>query len=450
MNEALLKSKWRTMNKICKIYPESIAEEVSIAVGDEVIKINGYPVEDILDFIFLLNDEYVEIELKKSNGEIWDLEIEKDYDEPLGVEFENPIMDDAKRCHNQCVFCFIDQLPCGMRDSLYFKDDDSRLSFLQGNFITLTNLKKRQFERIIKYRMSPINVSVHTTNPDLRIKMLGNRFAGEILNRVKTLTDNGIVVNAQIVLCPGYNDGLELEKTLNDLSGLNENLNSVAVVPIGLTDHRQNLIEMDGFNCDSAKDVIDFVEEFQRRMLVKRGSRFVFLADEFYIMANTPFPNPDAYEGFLQFEDGIGMIQKLYYEVDRQLTKVRKIPSENRFVKIITGFAAAPYLEKLAHYVISKYPMVHVEVQAIQNNYFGNKITVAGLLTGKDIISQTIINKKYDVILTSIFMYKSGEEVLLDDMTRTELEQYFGYPVEIIDGSGAGFIDAILYGGTHE
>ena len=223
------------MNRIKTVDKGSIAEEIDIEVGDILLTINNQPVVDIIDYMFLTNDETIEIEIQKPDGEIWAIEIDKDYDEPLGIEFENPIIDQAKRCTNNCVFCFIDQLPKGMRDSLYFKDDDSRLSFLQGNFVTLTNLKDADIDRIIRYRISPINVSVHTTDPELRVKMLGNRFAGNILERLKLLIDGGITVNVQIVLCPGYNDGDALKRTLSDLVGFHPNLKSIAIVPIGLT-----------------------------------------------------------------------------------------------------------------------------------------------------------------------------------------------------------------------
>ena len=309
------------MNQIKTVEPGSIAEELEIEVGDQLISINQQPVVDIIDYMFLSNDEFVEIEIEKSNGEIWTLDIEKEYDEPIGITFENPIIDDAKRCTNNCVFCFIDQLPKGMRPSLYFKDDDSRLSFLQGNFVTLTNLKEPDIERIIRYRISPINVSVHTTDPELRKKMLGNRFAGNIMERLKKLVDGGIVVNAQIVLCPGYNDGDALDKTLTDLMTLHPNLNSVAIVPIGLTNHRQGLIQMEGFVQKNAAETINRVHAFQSKAYKKLKTRFAFLADEFYIQAILPFPEDNAYESYIQLEDGIGMIRKLTTEIEEFLKK---------------------------------------------------------------------------------------------------------------------------------
>lgn len=441
--------KGEPMNFIKSIDPESIAEELEIVVGDALISINGQPVIDIIDYMYLCNDEYLEVEIQKVDGEIWVYEIDKTYDEPLGITFDNPIIDCAKHCSNKCVFCFIDQLPKGMRETLYFKDDDSRLSFLQGNFVTLTNLKEADLDRIIRYKISPINVSVHTTDADLRRKMLGNRFAGNILERLKQLTEGGIVVNAQVVLCPGYNDEEALSSTLNDLMALYPNLNSVAVVPIGLTDHREGLPVMMGYDHARALSVINRVTLFQNHAFSTYGTRFAFLADEFYIKANVDFPSDEAYEGYLQLEDGIGMIRKLSTEMALLLKKPSKKPIPVQRIAIGTGVAAAPYLKTIMDGVMRTYPTVSIDVFPVINNFFGENITVSGLVTGKDLMLQLTDLKGYDRLLLPASMFRAGESVLLDDVHIDDLETHFGIQVIKVDYSGEHLMHHILNGGTH-
>ena len=435
------------MNKIKKVLPGSIAEELEIESGDILLSINNKKVVDIIDLMYLTNDEFIVVEIQKKDGEIWDLEIDKEFDEELGIEFENPIIDDATRCSNNCVFCFIDQLPKNMRSTLYFKDDDSRLSFLQGNFVTLTNLNEDKFNRIIEYRISPINVSVHTTNPELRVKMLGNRFAGNIMERLEKLTSNGIVVNAQIVLCPGYNDGEELRRTLDDLVTLGANLQSVAIVPIGLTKHRQGLIEMQGFNQVTSKQVIDIVHPFQERALKKIGTRFAFLADEFYLLSGVPFPPYEAYESFIQHEDGIGMIRKLDHEVREILGSKHYSLETHRQVLIVTGVAAYPYLKSLASAMMAEFPNLEIEVKKIENDFFGERITVAGLVTGTDIKKQVLNAENCDAILLPVSMFRADEDVMLDDCSITDLETHYRKPVVKVGEMGIDFVESILYGG---
>lgn len=445
------------MNRIKSVDKNSLAEELEIEVGDILHSINGQPVVDIIDYMFLINDEYIEIEIEKQDGEIWELEIDKDFDETLGIEFENPIIDHARSCTNNCVFCFIDQLPKGMRESLYFKDDDSRLSFLQGNFVTLTNLKDDDINRIIRYRISPINVSVHTTNPELRQKMLNNKFAGNIMSRLKQLVEGGITVNAQIVLCPNYNDGEALKSTVMDLMTLRPNLNSVAIVPIGLTNHREGLLPMRGFNKVEAQDTIRIVHELQQTALEKIGTRFAFLADEFYILAEQDFPENDAYESYIQLEDGIGMIRKLRTELDEAIIKYQKksklkkslLPQK---VIVITGTAAYPFLEDMLVKVSQAFPTVEVQVKPIINDFFGDKITVAGLLTGKDIETQLESDldvSQFDCVLMPASMFRSDEEILLDDMSIDDLNKRFGIPFVKVDCEGEALLQHLLYGGKH-
>ena len=295
-------------NLVSKVYKGSIAEEIGIEVGDVLLSVNGERVEDIIQYKFLISDEYIELEIQKINGRVYLYEIEKDYDEELGIEFTNPIIDKAKSCRNKCVFCFIDQLPEGMRETLYFKDDDSRLSFLQGNFVTLTNMSEDDINNIIKYRISPINISVHTTNPELRRKMINNKFAGKLMDTMRRLAEAGIEMNAQIVLCPGYNDKKELERTLEDLASLRPYVHSAAIVPVGITRYRDNLAKLEIFDEKSASETIDQIHKLQEKYLEELGTRFAFLSDEFYIIAKRPLLKYDEYEGFLQFEDGASIL----------------------------------------------------------------------------------------------------------------------------------------------
>ncbi len=440
------------MSFIKSVEANSLAEELEIEVGDRLIAINGNPIYDIIDYMFLINDESVVLEIEKKDGDIWEIEVDKDFDETLGVEFDNPIIDHARSCTNNCVFCFIDQLPKGMRESLYFKDDDSRLSFLQGNFVTLTNLKDADIDRIIRYRISPINVSVHTTDPELRKVMLNNRFAGHIMERLKKLIDGGIVVNAQIVLCPGYNDKAALERTLSDLMQFHPNLNSVAIVPIGLTQFREGLIEMKGFNKESALDTIERVHRFQKLALDKLDTRFAFLADEFYILAEQSFPEDAAYESYIQLEDGIGMIRKLTTEVSEVLNS--KAFANKSYPKslIVTGTAAGPFVEALCTDIMKHVPELKVDVATIVNRFFGERITVAGLLTGKDIKEQIKLildQNRYDQVLLPSAMFRDSEEILLDDVTLEELSQFFSLPFIKVECTGYALIDNLTGGGKN-
>ncbi len=438
------------MNHIKKVYENSIAEELEVEEGDVLLSINGREIVDIMDFIYLCHDEYIEVDIQKKTGEIWSLEIDKEYDEPLGIDFVNPIIDHAKRCSNNCVFCFVDQLPKGMRETLYFKDDDSRLSFLQGNFVTLTNLKEADIDRIIEYHISPINVSVHTTDPELRKKMLGNRFAGDIMERLEKLTESGIVVNAQIVLCPGYNDGEALNKTLNDLIRFYPSLNSVAVVPIGLTRHRDGLIEMRPVDQKVALETIAIMDTFQNKVHATHDTRFAFLADEFYIQAESDFPEDESYEGYIQLEDGIGMIRKLITEVDEILSEDLSNPAEKQKVLVVTGTAASPYIQSICEKITDKYPEVQIDVKTVINEFFGQRITVVGLLTGTDIKAQLGPVDGYDRILLPESIFKSEDIVLLDDVTIDDLTDYFNVPVMKVKVDGEDLLKHILNGGSNE
>lgn len=427
-------------NKIVAIDKESIAEELGLEVGDRVLKINGRPLNDIIDYFYLLADEYVEVEVEKINGEVWLLEIDKEYYEELGVEFENPIMDKANSCSNNCVFCFIDQMPKGMRKTLYFKDDDSRLSFLQGNFVTLTNLKQRDLERIVEYRISPLNVSIHATDPEVRKKMLNNRFAGDVLERLKYLTDNQIEVNGQIVLCPGYNDGAVLERTLDDLFHL-QSLHSVAIVPVGITKFRDGLAPLTIFNEQLACETIDQVEAIQEKYL-ESGSRFAFLSDEFYMIGKRELPSYEAYEGFIQLENGVGLMRKFEYELETALAvehEVSKIPSTT----IFTGTSAYAFMKSMVRMIQEKYN-VDVDVIQVKNDFFGHTITVAGLLTAQDLLKAAKQVTLKDHVLIPDVMLRTGEPIFLDDVTLSTFEERIGKQVFVTKVEGQDFLDCIL------
>ena len=372
---------------ISSVAPGSIAQEMGIEPGDRLLEVNGKSPEDVFDYRYLMNEEEILVLIRKANGEEWELEIEKEYEDDLGIEFENGLMDDYRSCRNKCIFCFIDQLPKGMRSTLYFKDDDSRLSFLQGNYVTLTNMSEHDIDRIIQYKLSPINISFQTMNPELRCKMLHNRFAGEIFDKVKRLKDAGIIMNGQIVLCRGVNDGAELERSIRELTAYMPQLESVSVVPVGLTRYRDGLYPLEPFTKEDACEVLDLIHGWQEKLYKEWGNHFIHAGDEWYILAERPIPEEKTYDGYLQLENGVGMVRLLDEEVAQTLAGMtgddRKIHRT-----IATGELAAPFLRKHVESVRKKYPNVDIQVFAIKNEFFGGKITVAGLITGTDLISQ--------------------------------------------------------------
>ena len=407
-----------TNNVISKVYKDSIADELGIEVGDLLISINGEPIHDIIEYRFLLSDEYLEVEIQKQNREVYIYEIEKDYDDDLGIEFTNPIIDKAKSCRNKCVFCFIDQLPKGMRETLYFKDDDSRLSFLQGNFVTLTNMSEEDINNIIKYRISPINISVHTTNPELRKTMIKNKFAGNLYSIMERLAEAQIQMNCQIVLCPGYNDKEELERTVSDLTKLYPYVNSAAAVPVGITKHREHLPNLEIFNEKTAGETIDQVDKLQKKYLKELGTRFIFLSDEFYIMANRKLLDYDEYEGFIQFENGVGMISKFEREIKDYLENLSEDhKSKIKKVSIATGHSAYEFMCEMAKCIMEKCPNVQIDVYKIINNFFGDTITVSGLVTATDIIDQLKDKNLGETLYIPRSMLKADEEIFLDNIT---------------------------------
>ena len=434
-----------TNNVISKVYKDSIADELGIEVGDLLISINGEPIHDIIEYRFLLSDEYLEVEIQKQNREVYIYEIEKDYDDDLGIEFTNPIIDIAKSCRNKCVFCFIDQLPKGMRETLYFKDDDSRLSFLQGNFVTLTNMSEEDINNIIKYRISPINISVHTTNPELRKTMIKNKFAGNLYSIMERLAEAQIQMNCQIVLCPGYNDKEELERTVSDLTKLYPYVNSAAAVPVGITKHREHLPNLEIFNEKTAGETIDQVDKLQKKYLKELGTRFIFLSDEFYIMANRKLLDYDEYEGFIQFENGVGMISKFEREIKDYLENLSEDhKSKIKKVSIATGHSAYEFMCEMAKCIMEKCPNVQIDVYKIINNFFGDTITVSGLVTATDIIDQLKDKNLGETLYIPRSMLKADEEIFLDNITLENLSDIMGLEVVPCLNEGKDFIDKIL------
>ena len=428
---------------ISSVAPGSIAQEMGIEPGDRLLEVNGKSPEDVFDYRYLMNEEEILVLIRKANGEEWELEIEKEYEDDLGIEFENGLMDDYRSCRNKCIFCFIDQLPKGMRSTLYFKDDDSRLSFLQGNYLTLTNMSEHDIDRIIQYKLSPINISFQTMNPELRCKMLHNRFAGEIFDKVKRLKDAGIIMNGQIVLCRGVNDGAELERSIRELTAYMPQLESVSVVPVGLTRYRDGLYPLEPFTKEEACEVLDLIHGWQEKLYKEWGNHFIHAGDEWYILAERPIPEEKTYDGYLQLENGVGMVRLLDEEVAQTLAGMtgddRKIHRT-----IATGELAAPFLRKHVESVRKKYPNVDIQVLAIKNEFFGGKITVAGLITGTDLISQLKGKDLGDRLLLTNHMLKSGEPVFLDDVTVDDVQNALQIKVSIVESSGADFVSSLI------
>jgi len=435
---------------IKKVLPGSIAQELGIEPGDKLLSIDTSQIEDIFDYQFLVQDTYIEVLVEKPDGEQWLLQVEKEFDEELGVEFENGLMDEYRHCQNQCVFCFIDQMPPGMRQTLYFKDDDSRLSFLQGNYVTLTNMSEHDIDRICRYRLSPINVSVHTMNPDLRCRMLNNRFAGEALKKLDTLYQADICMNGQIVLCKGLNDGDELAYSITRLMEYLPNMQSLSVVPVGLSRYREGLYPLEPFTEEDAIAVIAMIEHYQSQCYEKYGTHFVHASDEWYILAKKELPSKERYDGYLQLENGVGMLRLMLDEFKDCMEQLQSknrfpgIPREGRCISMATGRLAWPYIKGMAEKVMEACPGLHIEVYPITNNFFGELITVSGLITGQDLMAQLKNRPLGSCLLLPENMLRSGEDVFLDDISVGELEKTLQVPIYIVKSSGYGFVEAVI------
>lgn len=435
---------------ISRVLPDSIAEELGLEPGDRLVSVNGQPVEDVFDYRYLMNEELVVLLVEKPDGEEWELEVEKEYEEDLGIEFENGgLMDDYRSCSNKCMFCFIDQMPPGMRETLYFKDDDSRLSFLQGNYVTLTNMSEKDIERVIRYHLEPINISFQAMNPELRCKMLHNRFAGKALDKVDMLYNAGITMNGQIVLCKGVNDGDELEYSLEKLSAYAPVLQSVSVVPVGLTKYREGLYPLEPFNKEDAEKVLGQIERWQKIMMEEYGIHFIHASDEWYILADRELPCEDEYDGYLQLENGVGMLRLLETEVKETL---EGLSGDDRKVtgRIATGKLAAPFIARYIKEIQKKYPNVQIPVTTIENRFFGEKITVSGLITGQDLKEQLSGLDLGEKILIPCSMLKGDEEIFLDDMTLEELSEALNTEIVIVDTGGRDLVEAVINPPEHK
>lgn len=430
-------------HKIIEVVKDSIAQEVGIESEDILLAINDEKIQDVFDYRYLLADEEIEVLVQKSNGEEWIIEIEKEIHEDLGLIFENDLMDKLISCRNKCQFCFIDQLPPRMRQTVYFKDDDWRMSFLHGNYITLTNMSKADMDRLIKYRLSPINISIHATDPDVRIALLNNRFAGDIVEKIKYLVDAGIKVNGQIVLCKGINDGDVLERTINDLSQFIPNILSLTVVPVGLSKFRDGLANLQPFEKADAQTVIKTVNHWQQFYLEKMGTRFIFAADEFYVTAKYRLPDYKEYEDFPTLENGVGMLVKFEHEFDKELKNI-KHTDKNIQISIATGVIATEFIERQIDKLKAKAPNLKVYIYPIENDFFGKKVSVTGLLTGQDIINQLKNKELGDTLFISDTMLKSDETILLDDVSVDDISMTLNIPVTVVENCGEQFIRSIL------
>ena len=428
---------------IKNVLPGSIAEELEISAGDKLLAINDQEIEDVFDYHFLAYEEYLTVLIEKPDGEQWELEIEKEYEEDLGIEFEQGLMDEYRSCRNKCIFCFIDQMPKDMRETLYFKDDDSRLSFLQGNYVTLTNMSDHDIDRIIRYHLEPINVSFQTTNPELRCKMLHNRFAGEALKKVDRLYEGGITMNGQIVLCKGINDGEELERSIRDLMKYAPQLQSVSVVPVGLSKYRDGLYPLQPFTKEDAKEVLHIIHKWQKKAYEEFGIHFIHGGDEWYILAEEELPEEERYDGYLQLENGVGMLRLLMNEFEEGYESLNG-DERDREVSIATGFLAYPYIQRMADRIMEKYPKSKLHVYGIRNDFFGESITVSGLITGQDLIGQLKGKALGEKLLLPCNMLRIEEQDFLDDVTLQDVKDALQVPVDIVKSSGQDFIDAVL------
>ena len=432
-----------SMTAICRVDPLSPARRAGIHPGEVLIRVNGHEVADVLDYKYYTYDPRLVLTLRTPQGDTRTVRVRKNEGEDLGLEFETYLMDKARCCANRCIFCFVDQMPPGMRDTLYFKDDDARLSFLMGNYITLTNLSQRELQRIVDLRISPINVSVHATDPDLRTRMLKNPRAGECLEHMRTFAQAGISMNCQIVACPGINDGPALDRTLDDLSALYPGVNSVAVVPVGLTKYRQGLDPLQPYTPQGAAAVIDQVEGWARRFQEQLGTRLVWCSDEFYLKAGRPLPDEEGYEEFAQLENGVGMLRLLEAEFRGALSCVEEGVCPAPFA-IATGRAAAPWITGLVESAQARFPGLNGRVYPIENRFFGPEVTVAGLVTGTDLMEQLKGQELGERLLIPINMLRHGEHVFLDDATLEQVEQALGVPVVTVEQDGGALADAIF------
>lgn len=429
------------MIKIKNVISGSPACIAGVKEGDLLSEINGHEIKDVLDYMFYASETDVLIAVVR-NGENLTFSVRKDEYDDLGIESDTFLMDKKQRCSNKCVFCFIDQMPPNMRETLYFKDDDARLSFLQGNYVTLTNLSQADIDRIIAMKLN-INVSVHTTNPELRVKMMHNKFAGEKLKYIYQLAENGIKLNCQVVCCPELNDGDELRRTLSDLGGLMPNISSMAVVPVGITKYRDGLYPLKCFDKKSAGETIDIIAEFQEKFFAEYGTRTVFPSDEFFLIAEREIPDMAYYEDFPQYENGVGMLRSLIDEFEQAL-ELAEWDGGERHVSIATGYSPYPIICQLAEMAEKRFPQLECDVYRIRNDFFGETITVTGLITAQDLIAQLRDKNSGSELLISSAMLMRDSEIFLDDMTVTDVEKALNIKVRSVNNDGYELLDAIM------
>ncbi len=433
----------RHEHRIKEVRAGSIGEELELQPGDMLLAVNGEPVEDIFDYQFMIEENEVILLIRKADGEEWELEIEKEESEDLGLVFENSLMDEYHSCRNKCMFCFIDQMPKGMRETLYFKDDDSRLSFLQGNYITLTNMSDKDINRIIRFHLAPINISVHTTNPELRCRMLTNRFAGEALKKIDRLYEAEIPMNGQIVLCKGVNDGAELERSIRDLLKYAPVMRSVSVVPVGLTKYRDGLYPLESFTKEDAREVLRLIRSYQKQAYEQYGIHFIHASDEWYILAEEEIPTADMYDGYIQYENGVGMVRMFRDDLEAALAGLSGDDRKGK-VTLVTAKLIYPTICWAAEQIQKKYPNMELQVVCITNHFFGEQITVTGLLTATDIIEQLSTLELGDWVVLPSVVLKADEDIFLDDIALEDVQKALQVPIHIVKSNGMGFIQAVL------
>ena len=433
--------------RIADVDINSLCSKKGITAGFVLLRINGNEINDVLDYRFYGNAKRLNMEFETPEGESLTLHLKSTGNvDSLGLEFETYLMDKHHSCKNKCIFCFVDQMPHGMRKSLYFKDDDSRLSFLFGNYVTLTNMKDADIDRLIKMHISPVNISVHTMNPELRVLMMKNPNAGKVLSYISRLAEAGIEINAQLVLCPGYNDGKELEFSLDELYKLGDSIISVAAVPVGLTKHREGLCELESYNEKTASDVIAIIDNFNKSHFDELGRNFAYAADEFFIIAGKDMPSADYYDDFRQLDNGVGSWALTRSEFIDELHYCEN--AENVKVAVITGVAATPLIQELTGLLMDKFPSVTADVKTVRNEFFGTSVTVAGLVTATDIKKQITLSG-YDYALIPDVMLKSEEEqIFLDDITLEELENHFGLKIIPVSRDGRDLLNKIIRKGS--
>lgn len=430
--------------KIFDVTTGSHADKAGIKKGETLLSINSNEIVDVLDYRFYQVNRKLTLEVADEDKNVRTIEMTKGEYEEIGLEFETYLMDKQHSCRNKCIFCFIDQLPKGMRESLYFKDDDSRLSFLFGNYITLTNITEHEIDRIIKMHISPINVSVHTTNPELRCKMMNNRFAGDTLKYLKRFADAGITLNCQIVSCPGINDGDELVRTLTDLE--NFGVNMTAIVPVGLTRYRENLYPLVPYNKETAGQTIDIIEKMGDECVKKHGRRIFFPGDEFYLLAERKIPSPEFYEDFSALEDGIGMIAYLTDDVGWKLEELDADESLCHKVTIACGEGVFPYMKRIMSMINEKFPNITINTRAIKNNFFGGGVNVSGLVTGGDLIDQLRGDDLGDRLIITSSMLRFENDLFLDDVSTDDVERELGVTLVPVNNNGNDLVEAVIAG----